>query len=254
VSRPTCGSITIIKHTLNGSGTRSGVDQNFGYTTTGGLAPSTFTLNDKAGATGDVTCPVNSGTCNTQTYMNQPAGTYTVTETLPVTNFAFTDLSCVASGSGTSATPSSGNATPTATITLGFGGAVTCTYTNQQQLGAIKITKTSSKAAHTPLSGAKFSISSGGTPIAGSPFTTDANGVICVDHLPFGTYSVEETSAPTGYDIDDTSAHDVMVNTASTCGDGHEATFVSGVSVAEAASGYLHLHVGDRSVRGENTR
>jgi uncharacterized surface anchored protein len=148
-----------------------------------------------------------------------------VTETLPVTNLAFTDLSCVASGSGTSATPSSGNATLTATITLGFGGAVTCTYTNQQQLGAIKITKTSSKAAHTPLSGAKFSISSGGTPIAGSPFTTDANGVICVDHLPFGTYSVQETSAPAGYDIDDTAAHDVMVNTASTCGDGHEATF-----------------------------
>src|SRR5207302_10615562 len=40
VNRPTCGSITIIKHTQDGTGARSGVDQSFGYTTTGGLTPN----------------------------------------------------------------------------------------------------------------------------------------------------------------------------------------------------------------------
>jgi uncharacterized surface anchored protein len=98
---------------------------------------------------------------------------------------------------------------------------------NNQQLGAIKITKTSSKGTHPGLAGAKFAISSGGSPINGSPFTTGADGTVCVDHLPFGTYSVQETAPPTGYKIDDTSAHSVTVNANSTCGDGHEATFAA---------------------------
>src|SRR6266545_3487075 len=60
-----------------------------------------------------------------------------------------------------------------------------------------------------PLAGAVFSVTSGGTPIPGSPFTTGSDGTVCVDHLAFGTYSVQETAAPTGYAIDDTTAHDV---------------------------------------------
>jgi hypothetical protein len=36
---------------------------------------------------------------------------------------------------------------------------------------------------------------------------------------------VQETAAPSGYAIDDTTAHDVAVTAVSTCGDGNEATF-----------------------------
>jgi len=114
-----------------------------------------------------------------------------------------------------------------ADITMTAGGKVTCTYVNDQQLGAIKITKTSSKGTHPVLAGATFAITSGGSPITGSPFTTNANGVICVDHLAFGTYSVRETGAPTGYAIDDSTAHNVSVSANSNCGDGHEATFAA---------------------------
>jgi uncharacterized surface anchored protein len=97
------------------------------------------------------------------------------------------------------------------------GGSATCLYTNKQQLGAIKITKTSSKTAN-PISGVTFSITKGGTAIAGSPFTTNANGVICVDNLAFGDYVVTETGAPDGWAIDDTTGHTVTVDNNATCG------------------------------------
>jgi uncharacterized surface anchored protein len=78
------------------------------------------------------------------------------------------------------------------------GGEVTCVYTNNQQLGAIKITKTRKHAAS----------GSGDQPHAGVNFTvngvtkaTDANGVACFDGLAFGTYSVTET-VPAGYSVD----------------------------------------------------
>jgi hypothetical protein len=56
-----CGRLTIIKHT-----SPAGLNQDFSYSTTGGLSPASFSLND-------------SGT-NTQVYDNLQPGTYTVTE------------------------------------------------------------------------------------------------------------------------------------------------------------------------------
>jgi hypothetical protein len=221
-----CGTVDIIKHT-----DPRGIDQNFSYTSTLSGAqlnctldttPSAFTLNDHAGVDPN---PI-AGTDNTEHCTNVPIGSYTVTEGAEPSGFAPEpeSLTCTATGS------SSGSQDPTnkaqANITIAAGNDnVTCIYTNQQQLGAIKITKTSSKAAATPLAGAKFSISSGGTEITGSPFTTGSDGTVCVDHLPFGTYSVKETAAPTGYAIDDNTAHDVTITKNSTCGDGNEATF-----------------------------
>jgi hypothetical protein len=85
--------------------------------------------------------------------------------------------------------------------------------------GALKITKTSSKD-DSPLAGATFTIKDpDGNPLSGSPFTTDSNGEICVDKLPFGDYEVQETGAPTGYKIDDTAAHTVTVDNAASCAD-----------------------------------
>jgi uncharacterized surface anchored protein len=88
--------------------------------------------------------------------------------------------------------------------------------------GAIKITKTSSKAEATPLAGAKFSITdSHGIPVSGSPVTTGSNGTACVDNLVFGTYTVTETQAPSGYAIDHPSGVRVSIG-------GHEASCTSG--------------------------
>jgi hypothetical protein len=103
-----CGTIIIRKVTQNGDGT-------FGYTTTGGLNPSTFNLS-------------NGGE---QDYKGQVPGTYSVTEgTLP-TGWIFVSLVCTTvSGPGTSATPSG----TTVNIMLGAGGLVDCTYTNHTKL------------------------------------------------------------------------------------------------------------------------
>jgi Prealbumin-like fold domain len=211
-----CGRVIIKKRT-----NPRGINQQFSFTSN--LAgttlsctqpspetPTSFSLNDSG----------NSGTgdsaANTQDCTNVPLGSYTVTEgTLP-SGFVLESLTCQATGS------SSGSQDATnplqANITLANGGdVVTCIYVDKQQLGAIKITKTSSKAAATPLAGAKFSITSGGNPIAGSPFTTGADGTICVDGLVFGDYVVTETAAPPGYQIDDSSGHTVTVGTNSSC-------------------------------------
>ena len=79
------------------------------------------------------------------------------------------------------------------------------------------------QGAHPGLAGAKFSIT-GPNSYSSTP-TSGSDGTVCVDNLPFGTYSVKETDPPTGYSIDDSTAHDVVVNANSTCGDGNEATF-----------------------------
>jgi len=181
--------------------------------------PTSFTLNDNG----------NSGTgdsaANTQNCANVPFGSYTVTEGAEPSGFALESLTCSVEGTGGSSGSQDATNPFQANISLTGVDVVTCVYVDKQQLGAIKITKTSSKAAATPLAGATFSITSGGTPIAGSPFTTGNDGTVCVDHLLFGTYSVTETAAPAGYAIDDMTAHDVSVSANSTCGDGNEATF-----------------------------
>jgi hypothetical protein len=230
-----CGEVIIKKHT-----SPRGVNKDFSYTssisgsslTAGSLSGVTgapcreaatgytnpYTLNDNGNSTGD-------STGNTDDCANVPVGSYTVTEGANPTGFTFTDLSCTASGTGTSVLPASGSSTKTASITLAADGLVTCTYTNTQQLGAIKITKTSSKGTNPGLAGAKFSIT--GPNSYSTSVTSGSDGTICVDSLPFGTYSVTETDPPTGYSIDDSTAHDVAVNTNSTCGDGNEATFAA---------------------------
>jgi hypothetical protein len=103
-----CGSITIHKVTENG-------DSSFGYTTTGGLSPSTFSLS-------------NGGT---QAYTKVTAGGYSVSENLTSTQIAagwtLKSLTCLPpTGSGTSVSISGS----TVNITEGNGGVVDCTYTN----------------------------------------------------------------------------------------------------------------------------
>jgi len=121
-------------------------------------------------------------------------------------------LTCTATGSSSGSQDATNPLQANITIAAGLDH-VTCIYQNQQQLGAIKITKTSSKPAGTPLAGAKFSITDpSGNALPGSPFTTDSSGVVCVDGLTaLGNYTVKETGPPAGYTIDDSTTHTVNV-------------------------------------------
>jgi hypothetical protein len=128
-----------------------------------------------------------------------------VTEGADPTGFAFASVSCT--GGTTSV---SGR---TVTIQLAASDNVVCTYVNNEQLGAIKVTKTSTKG--TALAGAKFSVT--GPNSFSTTLTSGADGTACVDNLPFGNYSVTETAAPPGYKINDTSTHTAAVGTNTTC-------------------------------------
>jgi hypothetical protein len=98
-----CGTIKIHKVTENG-------DATFGYTTTGGLSPSTFNLS-------------NGGT---RTYDSVVAGSYSVTESTIPASWTFKSLVCTATGSGSSVTTNGA----TASMTVAPSGLIDCTYTN----------------------------------------------------------------------------------------------------------------------------
>ena len=206
-----CGTVNIIKHTAP-----RGVNQAFGYTST--LAgsqmtcsldnsPANFSLNDSGNTTAD-------NTANTEHCINVPAGSYTVTEGANPSGFVFTSLSCTASTGSSGA--QDGTTPKQADISVIGGGTVTCTYVNTQQLGAIKITKTDSKSG-SGLAGATFSIT--GPNNYSASVTSGADGTICTGNLAFGSYTVTETGAPTGYVIDDSSGHAVTVDNNATCSD-----------------------------------
>ncbi len=215
----TCGNITIIKHT-----DPRGLDQMFNYSTTGGLSPATFSLNDVGNTTGD-------SIGNTQSYMNVSVGTYSVTEITPVFGFVPESLSCTNTGTGSGSVTYSGGTPPvTATINLQGNDNWVCIYVNKQQLGAIKITKTSSKAAATALAGAHFELCTNLGPYTVSnpcapaktgsdDLITGSGGTVCVDNLAFATYYVTEKSAPAGYAIDDSATHSVSVSHNAKCSD-----------------------------------
>ncbi len=115
-----CGSIIVRKVTING-------DSTFGYTTTGGLSPATFSLS-------------NGGS---RTYTDVNAGPYTVTEDAPPAGWTFESLVCTASGAGTSVSTSG----PVATITMAGDGLVDCTYTNKTKLSPTIATVLSATSA-----------------------------------------------------------------------------------------------------------
>jgi len=198
-----CGKLTIIKQTVP-----SGLNQNFGYHTTGGLSPSTFNLN---------AAKPSGGASDTIVFDNLQPNTYTVSEDADPLGFAFDHVTCVGAGG------SSTGRVATAVIT--GGSDITCTYVNNQQLGAIKVTKISTKSAATPLAGAKFSVTGPGG--FSTTLTTGADGTACVDQLVFGSYTVTETAAPTGYNLDDTTGHAVNVNVNTTCSGSPQGTGAS---------------------------
>lgn len=245
-STPTCGSITIIKHT-----NPRGLNQQFTYTATGTGITSPFHLNDggHTNAIDDVACVTALGAprdstvaspCNARTFSNLSPANYSVTEGSDPTGFAFSSVSC--KKNGTAVSSGSGGLTitnRTVSISLGISENWVCTYVNNQQLGAIKIVKKSTKTAQTLLNGAHFQICSND-----GPYNTGANhdqnpcvpvqtgsgdlvtagtgtsaGAICIQNLAFGSnYFVSEKTPPAGYANDaGATTTQVTVNVNTTC-------------------------------------
>jgi hypothetical protein len=124
-----------------------------------------------------------------------------------------------------SATPSSGDVpTSKATFNLDAGENVTCTFTNKQRLGALKIIKQSIKTGNAKLAGAKFSIS-GPNGYSATDVTTLSDGTVCVGGLATGSYTVTETSPPAGYTKDPTPQTLTVDPSGATC-----ASFTGGTS------------------------
>ncbi len=161
--------------------------QDFPFTSTGGLSPSNFTLDDDSD-------PLLS---NTQTWSNIPTGSvapYSLTESVP------------AAWAQTSGTCNNSNS-PTA-ITISPGTTVTCTFVNKLR-GQINIVKDS-----TPDDPQDFSFTAaGGLSPTSFSLDDDADGTLSNTRsftgvTPQAGYSVAE-SVPTGWD-----------QTAATCNDG----------------------------------
>lgn len=183
----TCGSITVIKHT-----DPRGASQVFSYSTTGGLSPSTFSLNDNG-------CSVASCTGNTRTYLDVPEGPYTVAEGSEPSGFVSESVSCTNNGSSTNTDTSISGVT--VTINLQPNDNIVCTYVNQA-LGTINIIK------HTDPGGVNqdFSFTSNvtsGTASTGTlgSFTLNdsATNEQTMTNVPVGSYQVTEGTEPSAW-------------------------------------------------------
>ena len=137
------GSITILKD-ANPNG-----PQDFGFTTTGGGLPGSFSLDDDFN---DAALP------NSVTFNDLAPGSYSVTENA-LAGWALTSLDCV--GGGLVDVPAR-----TATITLTPGADVFCTFTNSATTGSITIVKDA-----VPNSATDFAFTTTGTGL--SPFSLD---------------------------------------------------------------------------------
>jgi hypothetical protein len=135
---------------------------------------------------------------------------YTVTEGDLPTGWTFVSLDC---DDSTGVTPVIAGKVATFDID-DSADVVDCTYTNEQHLGAIKITKSSVKTGGAGLAGAEFTVSG-----HSGVLTSGADGTVCLDGLAWGDYTVTETKAPGGYAIDDDQGHTVTVNNNAKCSD-----------------------------------
>ncbi|WP_218918887.1 SpaA isopeptide-forming pilin-related protein [Paenibacillus borealis] len=72
---------------------------------------------------------------------------------------------------------------------------------NKETLGSLKLVKVDYNNANKKLAGAEFKLYNSGNVLAATG-VTDTNGEIVFDDLKLGDYTLEETKAPTGYDLD----------------------------------------------------
>ncbi len=153
----------------------SGDTQSFAFTTSGS-GYSGFSLTDAAAP--------NDQTLN--------AGNYTVNET-PVAGWTMTGATCATNGTGTT------TYTPGATLALGAGDTIRCTFNNQKDTGRIIIVKSTNVATTTQFEfdsswGPNFMLGNGQSTTTGS--TTP------------GTYSIGEINLPANWSLGSSSCSD----------------------------------------------
>ena len=176
-----CGQVIIRKQTIPDEDPNTTL---FGYTKSFATDPvigNTFTLTDDGVKDYGKTVLFGSG--------------YTVTEDVIPANWAFVSLDCTAS---TGVTPSISGATVTFAIDADTD-MLDCTYTNQLQLGALKILKNSTKGGAVSQPGAVFSYDGSSVTDNGTGDEDSTVGEVCVSGLALGDYTVEETTPPPGY-------------------------------------------------------
>jgi len=159
----------------------------------------------KNGSNNSTTLPrtfsLKNGGTDTETVF--AANDFSVAEAVP-TNWTLTSASCD-NGSGTlSGDTLSG-------ITVAPDENVTCTFHDTLQQGALQILKNSTKGGPVTTDGAVFSYDGHSVTDNGAGDENSATGVVCVSGLAPGSYTVNETSPPTGYGHSPASESDQVV-------------------------------------------
>jgi hypothetical protein len=153
---------------------------------------------------------------------NGAPATYTVTEGT-TSGWALETLTCTAS---TGSSGSRNGTTAEADITVVSGGVVTCTYTNQPQLGAIKVIKNAKNKNCSNTDGtAPAGCSGGNAPLAGAEFEIwqDTNGCAGLQTLDNDANQTQYPSCPAN------TPKDTIVKS-------HQATAISGTAASTVAS------------------
>jgi hypothetical protein len=107
---------------------------------------------------------------------------------------------------------------PVTNIDVSADETVICTFTDRLLVGAIRVTKHSSKD-NSALEGATFEIRDSNNTLVAT-LTSGSDGTACKDNLFFGSYTVTETAAPAGYKIDDPGPASVLVDHVASCTNG----------------------------------
>ncbi|SDK67452.1 hypothetical protein SAMN05428985_105214 [Nocardioides sp. YR527] len=196
-----CGQVIIRKQTLPDEDPNA---TNFGYTkafSTDPTSANTFTLQDDGVKDYGKTVLFGTG--------------YTVVEDVIPPDWDFVSVNCDAS---TGVTPSINGATVTFAINEDTD-VLDCTYTNELQLGALKILKNSTKGGAVTNAGAVFAYDGASVTDNGTGDEDPDIGEVCVSGLSLGDYDVTETSPPPGYGDAPGGAQTVTVITGTNCGD-----------------------------------
>ena len=200
-----CGSVIIRKQTVPDEDPNSTL---FDYDTTGGLDDSE-----------DATVEFQLADDGVKDYGSEVfAGSYTVSERSPGPTYALTNIDCSASSLTNGSTITIGAAggydagDTTVNVTLAAEDSIDCTYTNTLQQGALVIEKRSTKTGNPLVSNAgavfavdgpdagtttDFSVTDDNT--AAAPDEDATVGKVCISGLTPGTYTINETTAPSGY-------------------------------------------------------
>ena len=146
------------------------------------LSGAVFEVNDSEGTVVDTVTTDENGV---GTSKELPYGSYTVTELTAPTGYELSEES--------------------KNVTIDSNGqTIALTFENTKILGKISILKVDSADENVKLPGAVFEVKdSEGTVV--DTITTDENGVGASKELPYGSYTLTEVTAPTGYELSEES-------------------------------------------------